>query len=86
MIDKDRLRRWAPWAIGVLALAVAIYSVLGVGMIASLAPDPATRGWATAAYIYLALFLLSIVVLLGSVVTIYRGRVRERSGHGSPAA
>jgi len=86
MIDKDRLRRWAPWAIGVLALAVAIYSALGVGMIASLAPDPATRGWATAAYIYLALFLLSIVVLLGSVVTIYRGRVRERSSHGSPAA
>ncbi len=86
MIDKDRLRRWAPWAIGFLALIVAIYSALGVGMIASLAPNPATQGWATAAYVYLALFLLSIVVLLGSVVTIYRRRVRERSSLGSPAA
>ena len=55
-------------------------------MIASLAPDPVTRGWGTVAYIYLALFLLSIVVLLGSVVTVYRRRVRERSSHGSPAA
>jgi len=86
MIDRDRLRRWAPWAIGVLALVVAIYSALGVGMIASLAPDPPTRGWATAAYIYLALFLLSIIVLLGSVITIFRRRARERSVHGSPAA
>ncbi len=86
MMDKDRLRRSAPWAIGFLALVVAIYSALGVGMIASLAPDPATRGWATAAYIYLALFLLSIIVLLGSVVTVYRRRVNERSSHRSPAA
>ena len=86
MIDNDRLRRWAPWTIGLLALVVAIYSTLGVGMIASLAPDPPTRGWATGAYIYLGLFLVSIVVLLGSAVTIYRRRVRERSSHGSPAA
>ena len=30
MIDKERLRRWAPWAIGFLALVVAIYSALAL--------------------------------------------------------
>jgi heme/copper-type cytochrome/quinol oxidase subunit 2 len=68
-----------------VALVALLYSVLGVGMVGSMAPDPPTRQWTIAAYVYLATFIVSFVVLVAAVTILIRRRAGARSNSGSAA-
>jgi heme/copper-type cytochrome/quinol oxidase subunit 2 len=88
MVDSTgefRPRKLIPWVVGFVALAVLLYSALGIGMVGSMAPDPPTKQWTIAAYLYMATFVISLLVLTASVIVLVRRRRRDRSSPGAAA-
>jgi uncharacterized membrane protein YhaH (DUF805 family) len=85
MPNTARLRRLIPWLMGFVALGGLFYSALGIGMVGSLAPDPPTRQWTIAAYVYLAAFVVCLVALIVAVIVLFRRPGHDASSDGSAA-
>jgi TRAP-type C4-dicarboxylate transport system permease small subunit len=87
LISHDSAARpWVLWLVGLIALAVLAYSLLGYAMAGALAVADEVPGQrVVAAYIYLALVGISFLVLLTAAIALIK-RYRHDHSRGASSA
>ena len=78
MSTKPTPRSWILPLVLFISLGGALYSALGIGMVASLSPAPITRQWTITAYVYLISFAVSFSVFVAAVIIAWVRRRRAR--------
>lgn len=70
--------RWPAWLILAFAVLAGVYSFLGIAMVGSLYGARSHAQYRTAAYIYLAVLIVALLVAAGAVVWLVRAARRAR--------
>ena len=70
--------RWPAWLVLAFALVAGVYSFLGIAMVGSLYGARPQTQYRTAAYIYLGVLIVTILVAIGAVVWLVRSARRAR--------